>query len=92
MQETIELTSSVADVVSTSTDLVSTGGELSRFAKYSQSAQQFAADNPVAATAIGIVAAVGVGYLAYKGVSYVAGKCSGENTDTGVIWSNTSFH
>lgn len=81
MQEAIELTSSVADVVSTSADLVSTGGELSRFAKYSQSAQQFAADNPVAATVIGAAAAVGVGYLAFKGVSYVVDKCRSKDEE-----------
>ena len=80
MQEVIEMTSTAADAVANSATVVAAGGELSRYAKLSQAAQQFASDNPIATAAIGTVAAIGVGYLAYKGVSAVINSCRGNNT------------
>lgn len=79
MQEVIEMTSTAADAVVNSAAVVSAGGELSRYAKLSATAQQFAADNPIATAAIGTVAAIGVGYLAYKGVTTVINRCRGNN-------------
>ena len=80
MSEVIEITSTVAEAVTAAPSVLQAGGELSRYAKLSATAQQFAADNPIATAAIGTVAAIGVGYLAYKGVSAVINSCRGNNT------------
>lgn len=80
MQNTIELTSTAVEAMSSVGEVAGNVNQVSRYARTVAGCKELVAAHPVAAGAVAAVAVAGVSYLAYKGVSrLVSGPAKSEN-------------
>lgn len=68
MQDTIELTSTAVEAMSTVGEVADNASQVSRYARAVTGCKELVSAHPYAAGALGAVAVAGVSYLAYKGV------------------------